>query len=554
MQQLVDLFGFFSVVLHAGTLVFESLVLGGIFFLLWTARSRPDLPQESMERVHATSWTLLRISAIGLAVVQVLYLFVDSSVLMSTAEIPFSGVVGASFFVAGSIILGAATLTAIIAGKNQRFAKYALPVLAVVILAASLMTDHAVARMENRPYLVIITTIHVAATGLWIGGLPFLMLGLFRARDRATRWYITERFSRSALVSVGALALSGLALSFSYIGSVHEILGTAYGVMVSAKALMLGALLILGGVNFFLLRGGDKEDVMPRLRRLVEAEVGIGLTVILTAASLTSQPPAIDQPNDTVTPHQIAQRLKPVWPRLGYPDAVLAENAAAAQSTARGTTQDTAQASTDQPVPPAYDIDGVVLSWQRIASASESESNHHWMGIVVLAMGLLALLARTGKAPWAEYWPLLLICIAMFIFIRADTESWPVGPQGFWACWLKPEVFQHRVAALVCIGFAFFELRVRRQGHANSSIALVFPLMCALGGALLLTHSHPVINVKENLLVELNHVPLGLAAVFAGWARWLELRLPAKDRSIPAWIWPVCFVLIGVGLLNYREA
>jgi copper resistance protein D len=554
MQQLVDLFGFFSVVLRAGTLVFQSLVLGGIFFVLWTARSRPDLPQESMERVHSASWMLLRISAIGLAVVQVVYVFVDSSVLMTTAEIPFSGVIGASFFVAGSIVLGGATLTAIFAGGNKKLAKYALPVLAVVILAASLMTDHAASRMENRLYLVTITTIHVLATGIWIGGLPFLMLSLFRARDHTTRWYITQRFSRSALLGVGALVLSGLALSFSYIGSVQEILGTAYGVMVSAKALMLGGLLVLGGVNFLLLRDRDKGNVMPRLRRLVEAEVGIGITIILTAASLTSQPPAIDQPTDTVTPRQIAARLKPVWPRLGYPKAVLAENAAAAQSAVQGETQDTAQTSGDQPVPAAYDIDGVALSWQRIASIAESESNHHWMGIVVLAMGLLALLARTGKAPWAEYWPLLLISIAMFIFIRADTESWPVGPQGFWACWLKPEVFQHRVAALVCIGFAFFELRVRRREHENSSMALVFPLMVALGGALLLTHSHPVINVKDNLLIELSHVPMGVLAVFAGWARWLEIRLPAKVRGIPAWIWPVCFVLIGVGLLNYREA
>ena len=41
---------------------------------------------------------------------------------------------------------------------------------------------------------------------------------------------------------------------------------------------------------------------MPRLRRLIEAEVGIGITVILTAASLTSQPPAVDQVSDVVTP------------------------------------------------------------------------------------------------------------------------------------------------------------------------------------------------------------------------------------------------------------
>ena len=40
---------------------------------------------------------------------------------------------------------------------------------------------------------------------------------------------------------------------------------------------------------------------MPRLRRLIEAELGIGITVILTAASLTSQPPAVDQPEETVS-------------------------------------------------------------------------------------------------------------------------------------------------------------------------------------------------------------------------------------------------------------
>ena len=50
----------------------------------------------------------------------------------------------------------------------------------------------------------------------------------------------------------------------------------------------------------------------------------------------------------------------------------------------------------------------------------------------------------------------------------------------------------------------------------------------------LLTHTHAITNVKENLLVELTHVPMGLLAVFAGWARWLEIRLPPEDRAIPS--------------------
>jgi len=59
---------------------------------------------------------------------------------------------------------------------------------------------------------------------------------------------------------------------------------------------------------------------------------------------------------------------------------------------------------------------------------------------------------------------------------------------------------------------------------------------------------------REELLAELSHIPLGVAAVFAGWARWLELRLPPENRTVPAWIWPVCFVLIGAGLLNYGKS
>ena len=537
--KLVDLFSFLSVVLRAGTLVFQSVLLGGVLFVLWTARSSPVASEESIARVRASSWKLLRLSAVGLAIVQLLYLYVDSAVLMATADIGFSGVVGANFFISGGIVVVAALLTAIVASGNKKVASWALPVLTVVIMTASVMTNHAASRLEGRPLLITLSSIHELATGFWIGGLPFLVLGLYRAKDLDTRWYITERFSRMALCSVGALAISGLVMSVIYIGSWQAVLGTAYGIMVLAKVTMLGALLILGGVNFRLLRNYPKDQVMPRLRRLIEAEVGIGITVILTAASLTSQPPAVDQVSDTVTPTQVWHRFRPELPRLAYNFIPETDSA------------------TGKPLPPpianAVNIDGVPLTPRFINNTIESESNHHWMGLVVLAMGLFALLARTGKAPWAEYWPLLLIGIAVFIVLFADTECWPVGWKSVGACFADPEVFQHRMAALVCVGFAVFELRVRRQKKENDPWAMVFPLMCALGGAVLLTHQHAISNVKENSLVELSHVPMGVIAVFAGWARWLELRLPKENRAIPSSIWPMCFVLIGAGLLNYRE-
>jgi len=544
MQQLVDLFGFLSVVLRAGTLVFQSLLIGGVIFILWTSRNTPgDAVQR--QRMESGLWTLLRLSILGLIVIQALYLFVDSSVLMTTAEIGFGGVVGANFFISGSVVLCAALVALIISVSPSKVSSWAMLAPAIVVLAASLMTNHAASRLEGRPLLIAVTAIHEAATGFWVGGLPYLVLALYRDKNSTARFYITERFSRLALMSVFLIALSGLTMSIVYIGSWQGVLGTAYGVMVVAKAVMLGVLMLLGGINFLMLRDMPRDQIMPRLRRLIEAEVGIGITVILTAASLTSQPPAVDQPNEIVSFHQIVQRFRPTLPRLTYTQV------ADAGRTAPGQSGNSSDAPTSIPV--AYNVDGQPLSAELVNNSIESESNHHWMGVIVLGMGLLALLARTGKAPWAEYWPLLLIGIAIFIILQADSECWPVGWKSIGACMADPEVFQHRLAAIVCIGFAVFELRVRKRRRDNDPLALVFPLMCAAGGAVLLTHSHAIVNVKENLLVELSHVPMGILAVFAGWARWLELRLPAENRRIPSWVWPACFVLIGAGLLNYRE-
>lgn len=545
MQLLVDLFGFLSVVLRAGTLICQSLLLGGTLFLLWTARPSRELSGEAIERVQSSSRVLLRWAAFGLVLAQLLVLYVNSSVLMVTAEIGFRDVIGANFFVAGLVVLVTALGIGALPVGRGRLATFWLLMFVVAILAASVMTSHAVARMSGRAWLILLTSLHQAATGFWIGGIPFLMLSIFRARDRLTQWYLIERFSRASLVSVAVLLITGTALSMSYVGSLRAIVGTAYGVMVSAKVLMLGGLLILGGVNFLLIRNRGPEYSIPRIRRIVEAEIGIGITVILTAASLTSQPPAVDIAQDTVNLQQIAHRLKPKWPGFALPSY------AGSSGDIQASQKNLAVKVAESPV--AFNVDGQPLKRGNLADIRESEANHHWMGLVVLAMGVMALLARTGKIPWAEYWPLLLISITVFIFVGADSESWPLGPQGFWACWLKPEVFQHRVAGLVCVGFAVFELRVRKYHRGANYGALVFPLMCAVGGALLLTHSHSITNIKEALLVELSHVPLGLLAVCAGWTRWLELRMADYKWKSPSWIWPICFVLIGVGLLNYRE-
>ncbi len=81
----------------------------------------------------------------------------------------------------------------------------------------------------------------------------------------------------------------------------------------------------------------------------------------------------------------------------------------------------------------------------------------------------------------------------------------------------------------------------------------VFPFVCIVAGALLLSHAHEVGDAKSAVLMELTHLPLALVILAAGWARWLELRLPGPERTWPGRLWAPALALFGLILLLYRE-
>ena len=167
------------------------------------------------------------------------------------------------------------------------------------------------------------------------------------------------------------------------------------------------------------------------------------------------------------------------------------------------------------------------------------------------------MLSRAGLR-WARHWPLVFLGLAVFLFFRSDPEVWPMGDIGLLDSLRDVEVLQHRFFVLLIVMFAVFEWRVRTTDRTSQKAALVFPLLCAAGGTMLLTHSHAIANVKDQLLIELTHTPLALAGIAAGWARWLEIRLNPRENplawQIAGWVWPVCILFCGLLLLGYREA
>ena len=543
MARLLQIFGFLSVLLRGVSLTLQSLIVGGVVFLLLVLRSsgrdRADIENSCL------GWT--RRFALALIATQTSYLAANAFILMQSAGIGLADIIGANFVLAGALGLGACfTIVALSsAGRARSHRGFLLP--AAAIIAASVLTSHAMARLEHRLPLIFVTALHQLATAAWLGALPFLLMAIRRASCPEFVRQLCARFSRLALTSVAILASAGLILSFSYVGSLSATYGTSYGAMVVTKAILFGLLLFLGALNFQLVRHGEASSILASLKRFGEAEIGIGVTVILAAASLTSLPPAIDLTQDRVSGPEIYARMTPRPPRLSSPAKKdLPEDVYAAQKRAF----EMGSLSTESFVPGQ--------SGTRLNTPAEkawSEYNHHWAGIMVLAVGFLALLAQTGKISWARNWPLLFLGLSIFLFLRSDPEVWPLGPNGFWVTLADPEVLLHRIFAALVVALAAFEWRVQTGRAASANLRLVFPMLIAVSGALLLTHSHSLGNIKEEVLAELSHIPLAILAVIAGWSRWLELRLPVENRT-RAWftrLWPLCIALIGILLLNYRE-
>lgn len=90
-------------------------------------------------------------------------------------------------------------------------------------------------------------------------------------------------------------------------------------------------------------------------------------------------------------------------------------------------------------------------------------------------------------------------------------------------------------------------------GLAETRWRYVFPLLCLTGGALILTHSHTLLAVKSQFLIEVSHSMLGFFAVTTGVGRWLELRVLLTANRLPGWIWSFSLVMVGLVLLFYRE-
>ena len=560
---------FLDVVLRGLALCGQAVAVGGVVFALVVWRvgvPRCDPASGRPDETGARIWRLAALGAAVVAVGQVLSLLIVLVSLDAGSGWPIGEVVATPYGHASlvRIVAGLALAAGALAVARRPFTglRAALVLVAAATLAlGSAWVSHAAARVDHRALLLALDALHQLAAAVWIGGLVHLLVTALRGRgaDAAT----IRRFSTLAMGSVAALVIAGVGLTLRYVDGPLALIGTAYGVMVLTKVFLLCALLALGAANYFVVRklelghpegkgepsegspsirlalrkpsdgaprAAESSESLPpmkfsapsRLRRFVEVETGLALTVFFAAASLTSLPPAVDVVTDRASVGEVLTRFTPRWPALTSPRHE--------------------ELPANDPNAPRTDAD---RAW--------SEYNHHISGLFVLAMGLLATAEAAGMR-WARHWPLIFLGLGAFMLVRNDPGAWPLGEQGFWAGMREPSVVQHRIYVLVVVLFGVFEWMVRTGRLRAPRWALVFPLVSAAGGGLLLTHSHASLNLKAEFLVEVTHIPLAVLGIFIGWSRWLELRLAGPEHRLPGWLASVALALVGLVLIFYRES
>jgi putative copper resistance protein D len=534
---------FLNMLLENLLLIAYACAMGGLAWSLLLLRSW-GLHAPAENTLTRQSVMLLRWGAMGMAVAQLAKLATHAWLLAETFQrSPFPAYFYTLQCQAG---LTRAVLAGGLAAAGSWVARQPMSLLrwsvtgcfAVLLGSSGAWLSHAVGRDEDRAFLMTLTALHQLGMTVWLGGI--IQLGvlwrLIRQQPDLKRLWpvLLRRFAWIGGPATLCLVVTGIPLAWAYIDSWQGLTGTDYGAMVLVKVVLLGGTLGFATLNFLAARdnyaSASAGCVFQRVPYYVEAETLLLLAILVAAVSLSTQPPAIDMGDHHATWAELYEVFRPKVPRLSSPSYV---EAVAAFSR------------------------GASMGWNTTAGVGTywSDYNHNVSGLFLVAIALMGLVSQRGWLWWTRHWPLGFVALSAFIVLRSDAESsWPFGQMGFWEGLLSSdEILLHRLGALIACGLGLIEWRARLNDRRNTPLPYVIPMLCAVGGLLLLGHAHAGFQPKEEFLIQITHNVIGMLAVTMACSRWLELRLTPPTGRLAGVVFMSALLVVGLILLFYRE-
>lgn len=149
-----------------------------------------------------------------------------------------------------------------------------------------------------RSLATVVDALHVAAAGIWLGGLGALVLVGVGAASRATGDAagsalprVVNAFSRVALIAVAGLFATGLVQAWLHLGSVQALWGSVFGRTLAVKLGLVAVVAALGFYNWRVVRPALRDTPRPALiRGPATVELAVGIAILLVTAILVASP------------------------------------------------------------------------------------------------------------------------------------------------------------------------------------------------------------------------------------------------------------------------
>ena len=212
---------------------------------------------------------------------------------------------GAAALAWSAVLVLAVTQTGAVALQPPRLIALALPLGALGALPA--LGGHASVQ-SPRALLLPTNVVHVACMAAWLGGIAVLVLVLRKATaavpaDDRSRLLAESvgRFSRLAGIAIAGIAITGLIQSIAYLSAFGQLLDTPFGRAIAVKTVLFAAIVGLGYVNRNRLLpplhaaaagASSPGAVGVALRRVLRAELAVGVAVIAVTGALAGYPPS----------------------------------------------------------------------------------------------------------------------------------------------------------------------------------------------------------------------------------------------------------------------
>jgi copper transport protein len=173
------------------------------------------------------------------------------------------------------------------------------------------LAGHAAGPSALRPLNLLAQWAHLAAVGVWIGGLVWLLVALGAGGGAGSRREVVLRFSKLAGASLAVVVVTGVARSADELGGWRRLADSGFGRALDLKLVLFAGLVALGARNRYRLlplfeAGRDDAPAAARLVRSVGGELGLAAAVLAAAALLSQLAPGVPagaaRPGPAATP------------------------------------------------------------------------------------------------------------------------------------------------------------------------------------------------------------------------------------------------------------